>query len=296
MNRVLRYIRLVLLSSIIFANVIHTDAFIFDMGHVLINTDQFKLFLEIGIRDVGEYIIRFRQSPTHIKSKLYEILNKTEIRRHINPRKRNSIVKDHDGVILPDIMCFWLKGTISCYRIRHIVISTIEKHPEWFVHQVEQRLITNLATIIFTPEQFIRTRKLLEDGIEFVKECKRNGHETYLLSNWDPESFVVMQQQFPEFFELFNGIVISGQMHSLKPKKRMYKRLLKKYKLNPRNCWFIDDQKENIYAARKRKICGLHCPEQKTLFGAKPNFNTVRQQLAKAQQAKAHVYQFKLYS
>ena len=52
------------------------------------------------------------------------------------------------------------------------------------------------------------------------------------------------------------GMVISSRVQCNKPNAKIYKILCQKYRLNPGECFFIDDYKENIDAANKLGIRG----------------------------------------
>ena len=205
------------------------------------------------MRDVALCSAQMRINPLyldrHIKTKLFEIMD------HIGNTQLNSqsyhITYDEKGTQLPLLMCGWLQGFVNCNVAKTLIEAEINHHPEWFKCAAEKRLILNTARLIFTPELLARSRKLSPAGMAFVKKCKRNGHQIYGLSNWDKDSFEHLKHRYPEFFALFDGIIISGNVHANKPHPTIYHALLNQYQLNPQDCWFIDDQIENIQAARK---------------------------------------------
>ena len=206
----------------------------------------------------------------HIKSKFFEILNNTATLHSYDTNANNEQAYDEHSNPIPFFMCAWLAGAMQSEEIRTLVLNTIEQFPEWFDHPAEQKAISNLVTMVFTPESFIRTRKLYTNGITFIKACKKQGHKVYVLSNWDIESFKLLKKKYPQLFNLFDGIVISGKSKSLKPSPTIYTTLLAKYALDPRHCWFIDDQQENVSAACSMGIKGILC--HYTWPWKKPNF------------------------
>ncbi len=44
---------------------------------------------------------------------------------------------------------------------------------------------------------------------------------------------------------------MSCDIHMIKPDERIYKYLLEKYQLLPKECFFLDDREENVEAARR---------------------------------------------
>lgn len=88
----------------------------------------------------------------------------------------------------------------------------------------------------------------------FCDRMKENGYHLYVLSNASKSFY----DYFPRFapFDYFDGIVVSCDIHMIKPDPSIYRHLLKKYRLNPAECFFIDDRKENIIAAKETGIDG----------------------------------------
>jgi len=92
----------------------------------------------------------------------------------------------------------------------------------------------------------------IEGAKEFCDYIKNKGYGIYVLSNASDR----FHKYFPRFLPLdyFNGVVVSSDIHMIKPYEGIYKYILDKYKLNPEECLFIDDRKENIEGAEKFKI------------------------------------------
>ena len=92
----------------------------------------------------------------------------------------------------------------------------------------------------------------LEGAKEFCDYIKNKGYGIYILSNASDRFY----QYFPRFLPLnyFDGVVVSSDIHMIKPYEGIYKYILDKYKLNPEECLFIDDRKENIEGAEKFNI------------------------------------------
>jgi FMN phosphatase YigB (HAD superfamily) len=181
------------------------------------------------------------------------VLNIISTLHHYNQTPYDQTYDEH-GNALPALMCAWLQGIITSSEIKLLTKQEIQSHPEWFECQAERRIIENVINMIFTPKLFINSRKVSPTGIAFIKRCKKEGHKIYGLSNWDAESFILLKNTYPELFDLFDGIIVSGQVHANKPHQAIYQALLNQYSLDPHNCWFIDDQKENILAAQKLGI------------------------------------------
>jgi len=264
---------------------VQSSKVIFDLGNVLIDTHSIAVFKTLGIKNIISYMFLMRcLSPKTVKTKLhcklYEILNKEEIEKKFKIKSCNKYgSRDANGSILPAIMCSWLEGIIPCEKIKTIVSQTINTHPEWFTCRAEQCIIQSLTQIMFTPEKFSHVNKFNVNAIKFVKKCKAKGHQVYILSNWDKESFSLLQEKYSDTFALFDGIIISGEHRCTKPNKKIYTKLLEQYKLKPKECIFIDDQLENLAVARQFGIFTIHCKQNKKLFRSKQNLAKIHQYL-----------------
>jgi len=227
---------------------------IFDFGGVLFHTDKRVSFQHLGILNVAELSIRQRINPInlncHIKTKLFATMNIIAQIHNLIPAEHHQTY-DEKGNPLPLLMCAWLQGHMTCAEIRLLIDKIFETHKDWFTCHAEQRIIKNLLYMIFTPQHFVNSQKLSPAALAFIKRCKKEGHKIYGLSNWDPESFVLLKEKHPQLFDLFDGIIISGHVKANKPHPPIYHALLNQYQLEAQHCWFIDDQKENVEAAQK---------------------------------------------
>jgi FMN phosphatase YigB (HAD superfamily) len=217
-----------------------------DLGDVLFETRMARSFWNIGPLAMAYYAATLK-NPLNCHKKLFDFLDTIKPRDPSEPP-----VKDGHNHILPQLMNDWLKGTISGAQILALVAATPGRFDNW----AQESLVRALAHMIFSKEIFVSTRYLVPDGVDFLRHCKQAGHTLYILSNWDPESFIIMQQQYPDFFSLFEGIVISGDVGMVKPDPALFAYLLERYKLDPRKTFYIDDRPENIQAAQEFGIQG----------------------------------------
>ena len=78
----------------------------------------------------------------------------------------------------------------------------------------------------------------------------KEKYNIYGLTNWSAETIPIAYERFP-FFKVFDGIVVSGEEKMVKPDERIYHLLLDRYHLKAENTVFIDDNLNNIIAARE---------------------------------------------
>lgn len=89
-----------------------------------------------------------------------------------------------------------------------------------------------------------------DETIQLVKEVKAKGYRVFGLSNWSAEKFKIVRPQY-EFFNLFEDMVISGEVRAVKPEPQIYRILLERNHLNAEECLYIDDSEDNIRGGRQ---------------------------------------------
>lgn len=103
----------------------------------------------------------------------------------------------------------------------------------------------------------------IEGTVEILRTIKSSGHRLYALTNWSAESFPIARQKF-DFLNWFQGIVVSGVEKTRKPFPEFYHILFERYAVEPGRSVFIDDNVNNIRAARDLGLNVIHftSPEQ----------------------------------
>lgn len=97
--------------------------------------------------------------------------------------------------------------------------------------------------------------------IPMIQDLKDKGYKVYYLSNWSAWTYDLLQEAGKfDFLKLMDGGVFSYDAGYMKPNEEIYKILLNKYKINPEEAVFFDDREENIEAANKLRIHGVHFP------------------------------------
>lgn len=101
---------------------------------------------------------------------------------------------------------------------------------------------------------------MLKDSIpgtvEILYELK-SKFPVFGLTNWSAETFPIALKRF-NFFQVFNGILVSGEEKLIKPDSKIFERMMDKFQLNPENCLFIDDNLKNVEASRAFGLHTLH--------------------------------------
>lgn len=179
-----------------------------------------------------------------------------------------NIVLDMGNVLLdynPDVC---LKRFVEKEEDRRLIRRELFEGPEWVQGdlgyltdeerfngvslRIPEKLHGELKQCV---EKWHICMKPLSGAREFCAYAKEKGYRLYILSNAS-ESFY---EYFPQFAPLdyFDGVVVSCDIHIIKPDVRIYQYLVDKYGLLAEECFFIDDRAENVEGARKAGINGM---------------------------------------
>jgi len=79
----------------------------------------------------------------------------------------------------------------------------------------------------------------------------------YGLSNWSAETFPYAREKY-DFFDLFDDMVISGEVGHVKPDSAIFQILLDKIGRPAQECLLIDDSLPNIEQANKMGFVTIH--------------------------------------
>ena len=91
------------------------------------------------------------------------------------------------------------------------------------------------------------------ETVDLLRGLKRKGYPLYCLSNMHFASIEYLEQKH-DFWDLFQGRVISCRLQLCKPEAGIYEHLLRTYGLEAKETIFIDDVQKNLDAAAKLGI------------------------------------------
>jgi 2-haloacid dehalogenase len=137
----------------------------------------------------------------------------------------------------------WNENQDAGYPIQQATAELAAKHPEWKEH-IESyygRWVEMLGGAIEGTVDIFRT----------LKETTNLKH--YALTNWSHELFPTALEMF-DFLHWFDGRVVSGEEKMRKPEPAFYQILLDRYRLQPTDVIFIDDNLRNVKAAETMGI------------------------------------------
>ncbi|NNE31374.1 MAG: HAD family phosphatase [Winogradskyella sp.] len=94
-----------------------------------------------------------------------------------------------------------------------------------------------------------------DDRLNFIKDLAKKGtYQLILLSNTNELHIDHIKQNvgfYNDFKNCFDAFYLSHEINLRKPDKAIFKFVIDKHRLNPKDCLFIDDTKENTDTAIK---------------------------------------------
>lgn len=115
-----------------------------------------------------------------------------------------------------------------------------EKFREAFRVVVEYDEFARLWCEIFYPKQEV---------VGLIRQLK-DRYPVYMISNITELHFEYLYGKYEEIFSLFDSLILSYRVRSVKPEKEIYDKLIEVSGFSPRETVYIDDREDLIAAAR----------------------------------------------
>lgn len=136
------------------------------------------------------------------------------------------------------------RGTMTYAQVLDVIRENL---PEHLVSLLKELFVDNCFVSNFMPP--------FPEMYDLVAELKENGYNTYLLSN-ATKAFHNYKDKIPAL-GLMDGMIVSSDYGLLKPEKEIYETLFREFSLDPSECIFIDDVKENVDGAIACSMDGI---------------------------------------
>lgn len=94
------------------------------------------------------------------------------------------------------------------------------------------------------------------DENKWAVEMAKKGYRIFLLTNFNAK-FPIVLNRMP-VCSVIRGYVCSSDVKMVKPDRRIYQELIRKYDLCPNECLFIDDSLPNIQTASELGFHAIH--------------------------------------
>ena len=88
----------------------------------------------------------------------------------------------------------------------------------------------------------------IHETLELIRRVRDNGNRLFVLSNMHSATIAYLEEKH-DFWDMFDGIVVSCRIRKVKPELEIYEYLLREYQLEATDTVFIDDLNENLEAA-----------------------------------------------
>ncbi|MFK5878556.1 MAG: HAD family phosphatase [Flavobacteriaceae bacterium] len=158
--------------------------------------------------------------------------------------------------------------------------------PEWNIEQDGGRLITEAVALKISEfpkhkneiEMFYQRwdemfTSIIQVNIDLQQQLIANpNYKVYALTNWSAEKWELALELFP-FFKDFDGVIVSGIEKTRKPFDAIYQLIIDKFNINPKKALFIDDNLENVKAAKRNKINAIQFTGNELLIDQVSKFN-----------------------
>jgi 2-haloacid dehalogenase len=84
-------------------------------------------------------------------------------------------------------------------------------------------------------------------------------YRVYALTNWSAETFPIAKsiERF-QFLHWFEGVLVSGEEHLIKPQPEIYELILSRYDIDRTKAIFIDDNLRNVIASKNVGLDAIH--------------------------------------
>ncbi|MDK2595031.1 HAD family hydrolase [Pseudoalteromonas obscura] len=90
---------------------------------------------------------------------------------------------------------------------------------------------------------------LLYQSVELIKRVKQAGYGVYTLTDNVHEIVAYLKDTY-DFWDLFDGEIVSADLGVLKPQPEIYHALLEQYQLAANETVFLDDMPHNVAGAK----------------------------------------------
>lgn len=172
-----------------------------------------------------------------------------------------NIIFDIGNVLLEFNPREYLKSKIEKDKVED-VLKEIFQSEEWImldrgtileeeaIKVITSRSNGNEELIKLAFENWYDILNPIEKTIEILRSLKKAGYKVYYLSNFHLMAFEHVTSKY-DFFNEFDGGVVSYKEKLVKPEVEIYNKIIEKYSLNSNETIFIDDMEVNINKAKE---------------------------------------------
>ena len=145
----------------------------------------------------------------------------------------------------------WQTGRMSTEEFHQALVRKLKS--EVPAKKLQQALVS----------AFKKNVAFIPGTVELIKKLKKKGYKLAMLSNTNPLHAKVHFKRGD--YRFFKPVTLSYREKCRKPGKKIFLLTVKKMKLKPAECVFIDDKMEHVKGARKAGLKALHFKNAKRL-------------------------------
>ncbi len=93
---------------------------------------------------------------------------------------------------------------------------------------------------------------------ELLYTMKQAGVPIHAITNWSAETWPEGLKVHPELGEVFETLVVSGEVGMVKPSVQIYRHFCAQAGVHPQDCVFIDDSLHNVVGAKAAGMDAIH--------------------------------------
>lgn len=176
-----------------------------------------------------------------------------------------NVVFDLGGVVVTWQPREIIRRVFQDSKSQELVHSEIFGHADWVeldrgtldadraIDRGAERTGLRRADIVRLFQEIPPSLTLIQETIDLIRTIKSTGNRLFVLSNMHFASIAYLEENH-DFWDMFDGIVVSCRVRKVKPELEMYEHLLSAYQLEATDTVFIDDMHENLEAAAKAGI------------------------------------------
>jgi putative hydrolase of the HAD superfamily len=184
----------------------------------------------------------------------------------------DTVVFDFGGVLVR-----WAPGEVvqrlySDPKLRETLMHSVFQHPDWLEYDrgsfSDEELAARFAertglTLEAMHELLREVRESLTPlaaTVTLLQDLARRGIPLYGLTNMHGNTFRFLKSR-DDFWGVFRGVVVSGDIKLVKPDPRIFAHLLAEHSLKAERVVFLDDSPANVAAARQAGLQAIHFTE-----------------------------------
>ena len=227
-------------------NINSKPVIVIDPISTLFKENKSGLIKHVGLGSLTSYAIKHWKNPRDV---CLSVLSKMSTETNQKPTTQMC----YNNHIMPRCIEQWYCGDLDQETLRNQIneyIATLDQQ-HYFKSNQEKELVEQVLNLSFNSNEFHTILQPIQAMISLFNNLKQKGHQIFAIANMAHDTFDTIKKLHPDIIALFDGTVISAEVHSVKPDEKIYQHLCTQHHLDPTKCIYIDTQNDNLAAAEK---------------------------------------------